>query len=501
MTEKYQQLVAHLGDIHNLNMATAILQWDQQTQMPPGGAEARANQMATLTRIAHEMFTDDQTARLLEEAAHELDGAAYDSTEASMIRVVKQDYEEATKLPADFVAEFTRVTVLAHEVWAKARADNDFKSFQPTLERIYELARQQADYLGYTEHPYDALLDQYERGITTAEVKRIFDEHKPQLVELIAAIGRNANKVGDAVLHQDFDVDQQREFALEVVRTYGFDFERGRQDVAVHPFCTHFSRDDVRITTRFYPDFLNPALFGMMHEAGHGLYEMGSDPSLEGTPLAGGTSLGVHESQSRMWENIVGRSRAFWSWALPRLQAAFPAQLGGVDLDTFYRAINKVERTFIRVEADEATYNLHIMLRFEIEAEVLAGQIEVGDLPKIWNERFEAYLGIVPPTDTLGVLQDVHWSAGLIGYFPTYALGNLLSAQYYKKAIEQHPSIPDEIAEGKFDTLLNWLVENIHWHGRKYTSDELTRRITGESIQSRDYIQYLQTKFGAIYGL
>ncbi len=501
MTEKYQQLVTHLGDIHNLNMATALLQWDQQTQMPPGGAEARAAQMATLTRIAHEMFTGDPTARLLEEASHELDGAAYDSNEASMIRVVKQDYEDATKLPAEFVAEQTRVTALAHEVWAKARANNDFKSFQPTLERIYELARQQADYLGYTEHPYDALLDQYERGMTTAMVKQIFDGHKPQLVELIAAIGRNADQVSDAVLRRDFDIDKQREFALEVVKTFGFDFERGRQDVAVHPFCTHFSRDDVRITTRFYPDFLNPALFGMMHEAGHGLYEMGSDPTLEGTPLAGGASLGVHESQSRMWENIVGRSRAFWSWALPKLQATFPAQLGNVDLDTFYRAINKVQRSFIRVEADEATYNLHIMLRFEIETEALAGQIKVADLPKIWNERFEAYLGIVPPTDTLGVLQDVHWSAGLIGYFPTYALGNLLSAQYYRKAIEQHPSIPDEIAEGKFDTLLNWLVEHIHQHGRKYTSDELTRRITGESIQSQDYIQYLQTKYGEIYGL
>jgi carboxypeptidase Taq len=501
MTEQYQALVSHLGEIHNVNMATALLQWDQQTQMPPGGAEARAAQMATLTRIGHEMFTGEQTARLLEQAAHELDGADYDSNEASMIRVVRQDYEDATKLPAEFVAEQTRVTALAHEVWAQARANNDFKSFQPTLERIYELARQQADYLGYTEHPYDALLNQYERGITTAEVKRIFDEHKPQLVDLIAAIGRNADKVSDAALHQEFDLDKQREFALEVVKAFGFDFERGRQDVAVHPFCTHFSRDDVRITTRFYPDFLNPALFGMMHEAGHGLYEMGSDPSLEGTPLAGGASLGVHESQSRMWENIVGRSRAFWSWALRKLQARFPAQLGNVDLDTFYRAINKVQRSFIRVEADEATYNLHIMLRFEIETEALAGQIQVADLPTIWNERFEAYLGIVPPTDTLGVLQDVHWSAGLIGYFPTYALGNLLSAQYYTKAVEQHPAIPDEIAEGKFDTLLNWLVENIHRHGRKYTSDELTRRITGESIQSRDYLRYLQTKFGEIYGL
>jgi carboxypeptidase Taq len=501
MSEKYQELVKHLGEIHNLNMASSVLHWDQQTQMPPGGAAARAAQMATLSRIAHEMFTSEQTARLLEAASGELDGAGYDSDEASLIRVVKQDYEDATKLPAEFVAEQTRVTALAHEVWAKARANNDFPSFQPTLERIFELARQQADYLGYKEHPYDALLGLYERGMTTAQVRRIFDEHKPQLVELIAAIGKHADRVSDAVLHQAFEIEKQREFAIEVVKAFGFDFARGRQDVAVHPFCTHFSRDDVRITTRFSPDFLNPALFGMMHEAGHGLYEMGSDPALEGTPLSGGTSLGVHESQSRLWENIVGRSRAFWTWALPRLQAKFSSQLGGVDLDTFYKAINKVQRSFIRVEADEATYNLHIMLRFEIETELLSGQIQIADLPRIWNERFEAYLGIVPPNDTLGVLQDVHWSAGLIGYFPTYALGNLLSAQYYKQAVQAHPSIPDEIAEGKFDTLLNWLVENIHRHGRKYTSDELTRRITGESIQSRDYIRYLQAKFGEIYGL
>jgi carboxypeptidase Taq len=501
MTEKYQQLVSHLSEVHNINMAGAVLGWDQQTQMPPGGAEARAVQLATLSRIGHEMFTGDETARLLEDAAGELDGADYDSNEASMVRVVQQDYAELTKLPADFVAEQTRVTALAHEVWAKARANNDFKSFQSALERILELARQQADYLGYTDHPYDALLDQYERGITTAQVKEIFDGHKPQLVELIAAISHNADKVSDAVLHQEFDVDSQRQFATDVVTAYGFDFTRGRQDVAVHPFCTHFSHNDVRLTTRFHNDFLNPALFGLMHEAGHGMYEQGIGDSLEGTPLASGTSLGVHESQSRMWENLVGRSREFWTWALPRLKAIFPSQLGNVDLDTFYKAINKVQRSYIRVEADEATYNLHIMLRFELETAMLAGTLQPADLPEAWNELFESYFGVTPPTDTLGVLQDIHWSAGLMGYFPTYALGNLLSVQYFNKAIQQHPSIPDEIAEGKFDTLLNWLRENIHQHGRKFTSDELTRRVTGESIQSRDYIQYLQTKFGEIYGL
>jgi carboxypeptidase Taq len=270
----------------------------------------------------------------------------------------------------------------------------------------------------------------------------------------------------------------------------------------VHPFAQSFSRDDVRITTRFYPDFINPALFGMMHEAGHAMYEQGVSARVDALPLVGeGTSLGVHESQSRMWENIVGRSKGFWSWALPQLQRTFPHQLGSIDLETFYRAINKVSPSFIRVEADEATYNLHIMLRFEIEMELLAGTVKPADLARVWNERFEAFFGIVPPTDTLGVLQDIHWSAGLIGYFPTYALGNMLAAQYYRAAIAGRPSIPADIANGKFDTLHTWLTENIHQHGRKFTADELTRRITGESIQSKYYMDYLREKYGQIYGL
>ncbi len=501
MGEKYQQLVTRLEDIQNLGKAAAVLGWDQQTYIPPASVEPRAHQLETLSRISHAMFVSEETARLLEDAAKEVEGADYDSNEASMIRVVSQDYEEQVKLPTEFVAEMSRTTTLAHEVWAKARANNDFKSFQGTLEKMFELTRQGAEYLGYPEHPYDALLNQYERGITTAQVKKIFDDHKPELVELIHAVGKNEGRVSDDVLRQDFDVEKQRAFSTEVATAIGFDFNRGRLDVAVHPFCTNFGREDVRLTTRFNPKFLNPALFGTMHEAGHGMYEQGSGADLEYTPLSGGTSLGVHESQSRMWENIVGRSRGFWQWALPRAQAHFPEQLGSVDLETFYRAINKVKRSFIRVEADESTYNLHIMLRFELEIGLMDGSVKVADLPKEWNQRFEAYLGIVPPNDTLGVLQDVHWSAGLIGYFATYALGNLLSAQYYNKALEQHPTIPEEISEGKFDTLLGWLRENIHQHGRKYTSDELTRRVTGESIQSRDYLRYLTTKYSDVYSL
>jgi carboxypeptidase Taq len=501
MGEKYEALKAHLAEARNVNNAVAILNWDQQTHMPPGGAHARAAQLGTLSRIGHEMFANDTTARLLDDAAQEIEGMDYDSDEASLLRVVRLDYEEAVKLPASLVSDITRATALAHEVWAQARQDDNFRAFQPALEEVMDLTLRVAECLGYQDHPYDALINQYERGISTARVKEIFDEHKPALIKLIAAINANADKVSDAVLHQPFDVDKQKAFGMGIVKAYGYDFNRGRQDVAVHPFCTSFSRDDVRITTRFNPNWLNPALFGTMHEAGHAMYEQGVAPSLEGTPLGNGTTLGVHESQSRMWENIVGRSKPFWSWALPQLQAVFPDQLGSVSLDTFYKAINKSAPSFIRVEADEATYNLHIMLRFEIETEVMAGKIRIGDLPEEWNDRFETFFGITPPSDTLGVLQDVHWSSGLVGYFPTYALGNLLSAQYYAKALKDRPRIADDIANGQFDTLRTWLNENIHRHGRKFTSDELTRRVTGEPIQSRDYIKYLETKFTEVYDL
>jgi len=498
---KYQQLVAHLSEAHHLERAVAILQWDQQVKMPTGGAPQRAAQLAVLSRIAHEAFAQDKTARLLEDAEREIDGMDYDSDEASMVRVAKEDYRLASKLPAEFVAELTRATSLGRGAWIEARATNTFRTFEPQLQHIIDLTLQRAEYLGYNEHPYDALIDEYERGITTAQVAEIFGAHKPALVGLIAAVQENSDAVDDSLVHQQFDIEKQKQFALDVIKAYGFDFERGRQDVSVHPFCTHFSRGDVRITTRFHDDFLNPALFGMMHEAGHGMYEQGSPERFEGTPLSGGTSLGVHESQSRLWENVVGRSKGFWIWALPKLQAYFPDELGSADVDSFYKAINKVGKSFIRVESDESTYNLHIMLRFELETDMVSGKVKVRDLPEEWNDRFESFFGITPPTDTLGVLQDIHWSMGLVGYFATYALGNLLSVQYYNKAVQQHPGIPDEITSGKFDTLRNWMQDNIYQHGRKFTSDELTRRVTGESIQSRDYMQYLQTKFGDIYGL
>lgn len=499
MGANYDALLAHLKEITDINNSIALLAYDQETSMPSGGAESRARQLATLSKIGHELFTSSQTSDLLGAAAEELNGADYDSDEASMVRVVQLDYDQATKLPSSFVAKMAEETSLAQKTWAKARGNSDFQAFLPALERIIGMMQEQADLLGYDEHPYDALLGQYERGMTTAQVKSIFDAHRPKLVDLIAQVG-DAQQVDDSILKLNFDRDAQKEFALWAVKSFGFDFERGGQAEAVHPFCTNFSVNDVRITTRFNDNWLNPALFGMMHEAGHGMYEQGVGQNLEGTPLANGTSLGVHESQSRMWENIVGRSKGFWSWALPKLKETFP-QLGHVTLDDFYKAINKVERSFIRVEADEATYNLHIILRFELEQELLTGAVKVADVRDAWNDRFNAFFGITPPDDANGVLQDIHWSAGLFGYFATYALGNLLSVQYYNQALKDHPSIPDEIAQGKFDTLLGWLNTNIHQHGRKFNGAELTRRVTGEDIQSDSYIAYLTDKFSGVYGL
>jgi carboxypeptidase Taq len=500
MGKQYDALVARLREIHNVEMAATVLSWDQSTQMPPGGAEARAGQLATLSKIAHNMFTSDETGQLLEDAASEVSDDEYNSDASSMVRVIQEDYDEGTKIPTEWVTEFTQLTSMADGIWAKARQDKDFSQFQPSLERIVEMVRQKTELLGYEDHPYSALLNQYERGVTTTQVKQIFDDHKAGLIELIAAINANSDNVDDSILHRPYDTDKQRTFGLKMIEAFGFDFSRGYQAVSVHPFCTHFSSNDVRITTRFDPDFLNTSIFGMMHEAGHGMYEQGMGQNLEGTPLASGTSLGIHESQSRMWENLVGRSKGFWSWALPQLKEVYP-HLESVDLNTFYKAINKSAPSFIRVEADEVNYNLHIILRFEIEMDLITGNLAVKDAPEVWNTKFNEFFGITPTDDAQGVLQDVHWSYGIQGYFPTYALGNLLSVQFYNKAVQAHPNIPSDIANGKFDTLLTWLNTNIHQHGRKLTSDELTKQVADESIQSRDYLDYLTTKFSEIYEL
>ncbi len=355
--------------------------------------------------------------------------------------------------------------------------------------------------MGYQDHPYDALLDQYEPGMKTAQIKTLFAELKAGTLPLLKAIVNSGVQVDDSLLHQPYDEAKQEQFGVEVTRAFGYDWQRGRQDRTVHPFCTHFGRDDVRITTRFYPDFLNAALFGTMHEAGHAMYEQGVDPELSRTLLSRGASLGVHESQSRMWENLVGRSRPFWQANFGRLQALFPQQLGNADVEMFYRAVNKVQPSLIRVESDELTYNLHIMLRFELEAAILEGNVQVADLAEEWHSRMDDMLGVTPPNDAQGVLQDMHWSGGSVGYFPTYTLGNVLSVQLWERALAAHPTIPEEIGRNEYGTLLQWLRDNVHRYGRKYEPNELIERVTGESLNVQPYMNYLRTKFGDIYGV
>jgi len=495
-----EQLKARLNDVHYINSSAALLGWDQQVNMPEGGAATRAAQMSTLARLSHETFTAPLTGELLAAAAQELAEADYDSDDAALIRITQHDYDRATRIPAALIAEINETAALAHGEWAHARATNNFAHFAPWLEKVVGLNQRLAEHIGYTDRPYDALLDQFEPGMSAADVTAMFEDLKRTIVPLVAAIRERQDQASDEVLRREFPEDKQREFTVRVAKEYGFDFERGRQDKSVHPFCQSLSPDDVRITTRFDEHFVQVALFGTLHETGHGLYEQGCLTTLHPI-LASGTSLGVHESQSRLWENVVGRSHGFWEHYYPLFQAQFPGVLDDVSLDTFYGAVNTSKPSLIRVEADEVTYNLHILLRFEMENDLLEGKLKVADAPAVWNAKMHEYLGITPPTDTLGILQDVHWSGGMFGYFPTYTIGNLLSAQLYKAATAAHPEIPAEIAQGKFSTLLGWLRTNIHRHGRKFLPTELVKRATGEPLNSSAYLAYLTAKYNAIYGL
>lgn len=500
MKEKLDLLKARLKDIKNLQGAEAVLGWDQQVHMPPGGAEARAEQLSTLSKLAHDLFVADEIGVLLEDLAKA--DFPYDSDEASLIRVVRRDYDKACKLPSALVEELSRTFSLGLQTWTRARAEKDFGQYQDILNRIVDLNIQIAEAFGYEACLYDALLDQSEPGMKTLQVERVFDILKSELVPLVQTISERTGHADVSFLKQEYDETAQWNFGLIPLKAIGFDFHRGRQDRSVHPFTTTFSVNDVRITTRVFKDQFPSALFSTLHEGGHALYDQGSDPALEGTFLAGGTSLGVHESQSRLWENVLGRSRAFWQFYYPQLQEAFQAQLGNVGMDAFYRAINKVERSFIRVEADEVTYNLHIFLRFELEQDLIERRLRVADLPEAWNAKMEAYLGLTPPDNALGVLQDIHWSVGLMGYFPTYTLGNALSLQFYQQALKEIPDLEEQFSKGEFDEMRNWLQEKIHRHGRKFTANELVKRITGANeLDARPYLAYIKQKYSEIYGL
>ncbi|WP_420643904.1 carboxypeptidase M32 [Candidatus Leptofilum sp.] len=501
MSENFQKLLNKVYEIHDINKALGVLSWDKETNMPKAGTKARIQQMTTLRRLSHSMFTSDKMGELIENAASKLHDAPYESNEASLIRLLRRNYKEARLLPAEFVQRISEISGKAHPAWVEARENNDFAHFKPHLEEVVKLVQEMAELYGYEDEKYDPLLDQFEHGMKTAEVRAIFDATKAALIPLRQAIAERGAAVDDSLVHQPFPIGQQKKFAHYIADAVGYDFARGHLGTVVHPFATSFSRNDARITTRWYPDFLNPSLFGTLHESGHAMYEQGTHPDLARTPLARGTSSGIHESQSRLIENVVGRSLGFWQAHYPKLQSLFPEQLGNHDVTAFYRAINKVQPSFIRVEADELTYNFHIILRFELEQAMLNGDLRVTDLPTAWNDKMDELVGVVPPTDSQGCLQDVHWTRPGFGYFPTYALGNLYAAQFYETAVSQNPTIAEEMAQGKTQALVNWLRENIHQHGRKFTPSELVQKATGRPLTHEPFIRYVTQKFSQIYEL
>jgi carboxypeptidase Taq len=478
-----------LGTIFDLRAASAVLEWDQQVNMPPGGVTDRAYQLSTLGRIAHEKFASEATGAAIEAARQEVQKADPDSDDARLVKKTSHDYDKAVRVPSEFVAEFSRVTSIALDAWERARPANDFASFAPHLNEVFRLRRTYAGFFAPYVHPYDPMLDDFEQGLTTDQVRVIFDELRPRQVALVRAITDHGRPVDNRVLEREYDTQKQWDFGLEVSRAFGYDFNRGREDRSAHPF------------TRLYPKLLASSIASTMHETGHALYDQGSRPELDRTPLLGGSSLVIHESQSRMWENMVGRSLPFWKAFYPRLQSYFPDQLKDTDVVAFHRAMNKVAPSLIRVEADEATYNLHVMLRFELEVALAEDSIAVKDLPAAWNDKMREYLGITPPSDTDGVMQDVHWSGGMLGYFPTYALGNLAAAQLWEKIQADLPDLPQQIERAEFGALLAWLREHIHQHGGKFEANELLRRVVGSELSAGPYLNYLETKFGAIYEL
>jgi carboxypeptidase Taq len=489
-----------LYEVNDLQMAQNVLGWDQSTNMPTGGALDRSYQMGTLAKLSHQQFTSDLVGELLERAKQETASLDENSDDSCLVRVAGKQYAQARKVSAKWIEKFVQVTSNAQSIWEKAKATADFALFRPHLSEIFDLRKEYSSFFQPYEHIYDPLLDEFEPGLKTSEVKRIFDDIRPHQINLISAI-QQAEPVQDDFLYLTYARDAQWQFGMSVISKFGFDFEHGRQDISVHPFTTNFGLGDVRITTRIDEKYLPTALFGSMHEAGHAMYEQNISPTLRRTLLCSGASMAIHESQSRLWENLVGRSAMFWSHFYPALVALFPTQLGNVDLNTFYRGINYVKPGMIRVEADEATYNLHIMLRMEIEIGVLEGKIAAADLPDVWNEKMKTYLGIIPANDAEGVLQDVHWSGGMMGYFPTYALGNIVSAQIWESLNAANPNLPEQFSKGEFKPMLGWLSDQIYQHGSKFEPKQIIRMVTGNDLEAGPYIRYLQNKYQEIYNL
>jgi carboxypeptidase Taq len=504
MTDRLQALKERMAELADLNHLGSLARWDQQTMMPPQGGITRAESLATLERISHEMMVDDETGRLLDAATAQLDGAADDSDDACLVRLVRRRWDKARRVPPDLAAEMARAASVGQEAWIPARQQADFEAFAPHLEHNIELARRYIDcHMGTGEYecPYDVVLDDYEPQMKTTEVASLFAELKDELVPLIAEVTSKADVVDDSILHGHFPIADQRRLVNQTVALMGFDRAAWRIDDTVHPFATSLGRGDVRITTRWDETYFPAGLYGAMHECGHGLYEAGIPDSLRRSPLGGGESLGMHESQSRMWENMVGRGRPFGNVLAPKVSENLGGELRDVDPDRLYRAVNRVNNSFIRVEADEATYSLHIILRFELEQELLDGRLAVKDLPEAWNARFRDYFGLEVKDDADGVLQDVHWSAGLIGYFPTYAIGNLIAGQLWQLALQQVPDLDDRIGAGELTPLREWLREHVHRHGAKFTTVELLEREGAGPVAVAPFTRYLKAKLSDVYGL
>ena len=499
--EKLTKLKGLLAEANYMDRAVRVLAWDRETYLPEGGAESRANQLATLARMLHAASTSDEIGRLLEDLTSEESDLDPDSDEARLLLVEKRDYEMARKLPAELVEEVSRAGSEGLVAWHHAKEAKDYSLFVDALKRNAEVNRRVADAYGYADRPYDAFVQIFESGMTTAQLDTIFSELKEAIVPLVREIASRKDAVDDSCLKQYYDEEKQLRFGLEIAERFGYDLKRGRLDQSAHPFTMPVAVGDVRITTRILPNQLDDGLLSTLHEAGHAMYEQGVDPAFEGTPLSGGTSAGVHESQSRLWENLVGRSRPFQDFLFPRLQSTFPDQLGKLDVEAFYRAINKVQPSLVRTAADEVTYNLHIMLRYELENEMLEDKVDIGKLDTIWKERMEQYLGVVPQDDAEGVLQDIHWSTPGEYVFPGYTLGNMIGAQLFRRIRAEIPDLDGQMASGEFGQLLEWLRSNVYHHGRKFTSNELMQRITGEPVGTAAWIAYARDKFSAIYGI
>jgi carboxypeptidase Taq len=497
----YEPLCQHFREIALLQSTIEALGWDERTKMPIEAGAYRAEQIAHLSSLVHRRQTDPHVGQWLAELEESPLAADPHSDSGATIRQLRREYDKAVKLPPRLVEELSRAAVLGQQTWTAARANNDFASFQPALERIVELTREKAAAYGHDACPYDALLDDYEPAATTEAVAGVLEALRGELVPLVAEIGASRRRPRGDVLKREFPVPGQEAFGKQTATEIGFDFRRGRLDVTAHPFCAGLGPDDCRITTRYDERFFSSAFFGILHEAGHGIYEQGLRGEFYGLPPGSYVSLGIHESQSRMWENLVGRSRAFWEHCFPRAQEVFPTALGDLTLDEFHFAVNEVRPSLIRVEADEATYNLHIIVRFELEKALINDEFEVAELPAAWREKYRQYLNVEPPTDTEGVLQDVHWSAALIGYFPTYALGNLYAAQFFEVADVELGGLHAQFARGEFGNLRSWLQEKIHLPGQCYSAEQLVEKVTGKPLSHRALLNCLREKLAPLYGL